>query len=85
MGFLHTICRGVMNLERPEYRGSFKPFISPLDPCPPVRVKTFVLPPQIFIDFQEPGLPQYSPEEALRRGTLWPLLDDGFSREEGIS
>jgi len=44
-----------------------------------------VLPPQIFTNFQQPGLPQYSPAEALRRGTLWPAFDDGFTREEGIS
>jgi len=48
-------------------------------------VKTFVLPPQIFMNYQQPGLPQNSPEEALRTGTLWPSLADGFSREEGIS
>ena len=74
-----------MILERPMFRGSFKPFVSPLDPCPPILEKTFVLPPQIFTNFQQPGLPQYSPAEALRRGTLWPAFDDGFSREEGIS
>lgn len=74
-----------MSLDRPNYRGSYKPYVSPLDPCPPIRVKTFVLPPQIFMDFQKPGLEQYSPEDALRYGTLWPLLADGFSREEGIS
>ncbi|MCM3710184.1 spore coat associated protein CotJA [Sporosarcina luteola] len=72
-------------MERPSYRGSFEPYISPLDPCPPIRVKKFVLPPQLFMDFQPPGLPQYTPEQALRQGTLWPILADGFSREEGIS
>ncbi|MFS0691016.1 spore coat associated protein CotJA [Sporosarcina sp. 179-K 8C2 HS] len=72
-------------MERPSYRGSFKPWISPLDPCPPIRVKKFVLPPQLFINFQPPGLPQFTPEQALRHGTLWPILVDGFSREEGIS
>ncbi|MCG7342599.1 spore coat associated protein CotJA [Sporosarcina sp. ACRSL] len=72
-------------MERPSYRGSFEPWISPLDPCPPIRVKTFVLPPQLFIGFQPPGLPQFTPEQALRHGTLWPILADGFSREEGIS
>ncbi|MCM3742603.1 spore coat associated protein CotJA [Sporosarcina luteola] len=72
-------------MERPSYRGSFEPYISPLDPCPPIRVKKFVLPPQLFIGFQPPGLPQFTPEQALRHGTLWPILADGFSREEGIS
>ncbi|MFC5602285.1 spore coat associated protein CotJA [Sporosarcina koreensis] len=72
-------------MERPSYRGTFEPWISPLDPCPPIRVKTFVLPPQLFMDFQPPGLEQFTTEQALRHGTLWPLLADGFSREEGIS
>ncbi|WP_342505722.1 spore coat associated protein CotJA [Sporosarcina sp. FSL K6-2383] len=72
-------------MERPMFRGSYKPYVSPLDPCPPIWVKTFVLPPQIFMNFQPPGLPQNSPEETLRQGTLWPSLADGFSREEGIS
>ncbi|MGG0667308.1 spore coat associated protein CotJA [Sporosarcina koreensis] len=72
-------------MERPSYRGSYEPYNSPLDPCPPIRVKTFVLPPQLFIGFQPPGLPQFTPEQALRHGTLWPILADGFSREEGIS
>ncbi|KXH81882.1 spore coat associated protein CotJA [Sporosarcina sp. HYO08] len=61
------------------------PYVSPLDPCPPIRVKTFVLPPQLFMDTQPPGLPQFSPADALRHGSLWPALVDGFSREEGIS
>jgi len=67
------------------FRGSYKPYVSPLDPCPPIGVKTFVLPPQIFMNFQPPGLPQNTPAEALRTGSLWPSLADGFSREEGIS
>jgi len=37
------------------------------------------------MDFQPQGLEQFTPEQALRHGTLWPLLADGFSREEGIS
>ncbi|MFS0574635.1 spore coat associated protein CotJA [Sporosarcina sp. 179-K 3D1 HS] len=72
-------------MERPSYRGSFRPYVSPLDPCPPILVKKFVLPPQLFMDFQPPGLPQYTPEQALIHGSLWPALVDGFSRKEGIS
>ncbi|MGO4182021.1 spore coat associated protein CotJA [Paenibacillus sp. TAF43_2] len=52
----------------------YKPFISPLDPCPPIKVKSFSMPPQLFITFQPPNLPQFSPHEALRYGTLWPML-----------
>ncbi|QUW23858.1 spore coat associated protein CotJA [Sporosarcina sp. Marseille-Q4063] len=67
------------------YRGYYTPYVSPLDPCPPMKVKEFVLPPQIFIDYQPPGLEQNSPREALMSGSLWPILVDGYSREEGIS
>ncbi|MNZ82617.1 Spore coat associated protein JA (CotJA) [compost metagenome] len=52
----------------------YKPFVSPLDPCPPIRVKSYVVPPQLFISFQPPNLPQFTPFEALRHGTLWPAL-----------
>lgn len=52
----------------------YKPFISPLDPCPTIKVKSFSTPPQLFITFQPPNLPQFSPHEALRYGTLWPML-----------
>ncbi|MEK5214400.1 hypothetical protein MHI47_02490 [Psychrobacillus sp. FSL H8-0487] len=72
-------------MQDPSYRGSYKPFVSPRDPCPPITIKYFVLPPQIFTNFQQPGLPQNSPEEALMQGSLWPKFVDGFSREEGIS
>lgn len=72
-------------MNQSQFRGTFRPYVSPRDPCPPILVKTFVLPPQLFMNFQQPGLPQNSPEEALRQGSLWPQLVDGFSREEGIS
>lgn len=50
------------------------PYISPFDPCHPIRVKHFVVPPNLFITFQPEGLPQFSLPEALRCGTLWPAL-----------
>ncbi|NOU92302.1 spore coat associated protein CotJA [Paenibacillus sp. LMG 31456] len=50
------------------------PFIGPFHPCPPIRVKTYSTPPQLYIPFQPMNLPQYSPMEALRLGTLWPML-----------
>lgn len=50
------------------------PYVSPFDPCPPIRVKTYQVPPQLFIGFQPENLPQFSPMEALKRGTLWPAL-----------
>jgi spore coat protein JA len=56
------------------------PFVGPLDPCPPIRVKTYSTPPNLFIPYQPPNLQQFSPEEALRLGTLWPAL---YSPYEG--
>ncbi|WP_019912176.1 spore coat associated protein CotJA [Paenibacillus sp. HW567] len=50
------------------------PFRGPFDPCPPVPCKTFVVPPNQFITFQPPNLPQFTLPEALRAGTLWPAL-----------
>jgi len=62
---------------------SWHPFISPLDPCPPVRVKYYSVAPQLFIPFQPPGLPQFSPMEALRHGTLWPALYSPYRANMG--
>lgn len=53
---------------------SYRPFIGPHDPCPPKVEKFFVVPPNQFIGFQPANLPQFSPQEALAKGTLWPLL-----------
>jgi len=50
------------------------PYIGPCDPCPPIREKFYNTPPQLYMSFQPPGLPQFSPYEALRLGTLWPAL-----------
>lgn len=50
------------------------PYVGPFDPCPPIRVKTFSTGPQLFIPFQPPNLPQFTREEALKLGTLWPAL-----------
>ena len=53
---------------------TWKPFVGPFDPCPPQLVKTYLVPPNLFIGFQDPNLPQFSPQEALFKGTLWPIL-----------
>jgi len=53
---------------------TWRPYVSPFDPCPPILVKTFQTPPQLYIPFQPPNLPQFSPYDALRFGTLWPAL-----------
>ncbi|WP_073151034.1 spore coat associated protein CotJA [Seinonella peptonophila] len=50
------------------------PYVSPDDPCPPIREKFYSVPPQLFVGFQPPDLPQFSPSEALRKGTLWPIF-----------
>lgn len=50
------------------------PYRGPFDPCPPVPCKTYVVPPNQFIKFQPPNLPQFSLPEALRAGTLWPAM-----------
>jgi spore coat protein JA len=45
---------------------------SPFDPCPPIGFRSYVIPPNVYMPVQPPGLPQFSPAEALRHGTLWP-------------
>lgn len=52
----------------------WRPYISPFDPCPPIRIKSYSTPPHLYIQFQPRGLPQFSPREALHHGTLWPDL-----------
>jgi spore coat protein JA len=52
----------------------YYPYVSPFDPCPPQRVKTYMVPPNLFIGFQPPNLPQFQPMEALMYGVLWPAL-----------
>jgi spore coat protein JA len=52
----------------------WQPFVGPFDPCKPILVKTFITPPNLFISFQPPRLPQFPPYEALQKGTLWPLF-----------
>ncbi len=50
------------------------PYVSPCDPCTPMHVKTYLVPPNLLMMTQPCGLPQFSPYEALRKGTLWPAL-----------
>ena len=59
------------------------PFISPCDPCPPIRVKTYVVPPNMYITFQPANLPQFPLDEALFRGTLWPALYSPYKPGDG--
>lgn len=55
-------------------RKAYMPYVSPFDPCPPIRVKTYETPPNLYLGYQPPNLPQFPLEEALHRGTLWPIL-----------
>jgi spore coat protein JA len=50
----------------------YRPFIGPCDPCPPIVEKSYVVPPNVTMPFQPPGLQQFSLQEALKLGTLWP-------------
>ena len=58
----------------------YSPFTSPLDPCPPVKQKMYVVPPNLFMGYQPMNLPQFKPYDALKLGTLWPAL---YSPYEG--
>lgn len=53
----------------------WEPYISPYDPCPPIRIKSFSTPPNLYMTFQPTGLAQFqTAKEALQHGTLWPEL-----------
>lgn len=52
----------------------YYPFVGPFDPCPPMVCKTYSTPPNLYMGFQPMNLPQFSPDEALMHGTLWPSL-----------
>jgi spore coat protein JA len=52
----------------------WRPYVGRWDPCPPIRVKRYLVPPNQYIPYQPMNLPQYSLDEALYRGTLWPAL-----------
>lgn len=56
------------------YRKTYRPYISPFDPCHPIKVKTYETPPQLYLGFQPYNLPQYPLRKALKRGSLWPAL-----------
>lgn len=62
---------------------AYAPFVGPFDPCPPITCKTYSTPPQLYIQFQPPNLPQFSPMEALRHGTLWPSLYSPYESKWG--
>jgi len=57
---------------------SYQPYASPFDPCQPITTKTYSTPPHLYLRFQPPNLPQFTPLEALRAGTLWKDLYDPY-------
>ncbi|MFC5529340.1 spore coat associated protein CotJA [Cohnella yongneupensis] len=62
----------------------WKPYVSPHDPCPPIRVKWYIVPPNQFINYQPMNLPQFPLEEAMRRGTLWPALYSPYTSRRAV-
>lgn len=50
------------------------PYVGANDPCPPIRVKRYVVPPNLYMPYQPMNLQQFPLNEALFRGTLWPAL-----------
>lgn len=64
-------------------RKVYYPYVSPFDPCRPITSKTYPTPPNLYIGFQPPNLPQFPPMEALKKGTLWkPFYDPYYSPYE---
>lgn len=62
---------------------TYRPYASPFDPCKPITEKAYSTPPHLYMGFQPPNLPQFSPMEALKYGTLWrDLYDPWFSPYE---
>lgn len=45
----------------------------------------FVLPPPIWWQKQPVNCVEYDPASAFIHGSVWPMLVDGYSKEEGIS
>ncbi len=70
--------RGTMYTNRKYY----EPYVSPFDPCKPIRVKSYSTPPNLYLGFQPPGLEQFSPREALRAGTLWKVFYDPYEKNK---
>lgn len=56
----------------------YQPYFSPFDPCPPITVKAYSTPPHLYIPFQPANLPQFSPAEALKKGTIWKVFYDPY-------
>lgn len=55
----------------------YEPLQGKFDPCPPLK-KYYSTPPHLYMGFQKVGLEQYSPKDALRKGTLWKEFYDYY-------
>ncbi|WP_226034658.1 spore coat associated protein CotJA [Aquibacillus saliphilus] len=67
----------------PTYTKYYYPYVSPLDPCQPITKKSYSTPPNLYMGFQPPNLPQFNTaKEALYRGTLWPALYDDYPNKD---
>lgn len=60
------------------HQKSYHPYTSPFDPCKPILEKTYSTAPHLYIGFQPPNLPQFTPFEALKYGTLWKDFYDPY-------
>jgi spore coat protein JA len=70
-----------IELRRPTmytHNKTFHPYASPFDPCKPLLEKTYSTPPHLYIGFQPPNLPQFTPFDALKAGTLWKDFYDPY-------
>ncbi|MCA0149576.1 MULTISPECIES: spore coat associated protein CotJA [Rossellomorea] len=56
----------------------YHPYVSPFDPCPPIKQKVYSTPPNLYMGFQPANLEQFTPREALRNGTLWKAFYDPY-------
>lgn len=71
-------------MHSPHHKAWF-PYVGPFDPCPPIRRKTYSTPPHLYIGFQPKNLPQFTPAEALRAGTLWKAFYDPYYNAREIA
>ncbi|WP_226528356.1 spore coat associated protein CotJA [Metabacillus niabensis] len=69
-----------MNSNKSTYTSikEYKPFHGLYDPCSPIGLKYYSTPPNLYIGFQQPNMKQFSPTEALKKGTLWPAFWDYY-------
>jgi spore coat protein JA len=62
----------------------YMPYVGPCDPCLPIRVKWYIVPPNQYITYQPMNLPQFNLDEALMKGTLWPAFYSPYPSRRGV-